>query len=219
MRANAVSSSEEPARVPILLQPTIQYGYILGHVCLVTDANSMAVIPVGYCMVIIVVYATSSIVALVRTGFVRVLVVSSPLPRHFIMFFPSKKTAFGILKLFPAFWALVQVECHNRSRRELYVDEVLCIRQRSRGKQQNHHEHCYSIARMKHRYRYHIQNQPLIARARPRWATALQHGQQLAVGQLLRLLPGQSGCREALQVLRHRGARHLQRAANRSLTP
>ena len=60
--------------------------------------------------------------------------------------------------------------------------------------------------------------QPLIARARPRWATALQHGQQLAVGQLLRLLPGQSAAAEALQVLRHRGARHLQRAANRSLT-
>ena len=60
--------------------------------------------------------------------------------------------------------------------------------------------------------------QPLIARARPRHATALQHGQQLAVGQLLRLLPGQSAAAEALQVLRHRGARHLQRAANRSLT-
>ena len=60
--------------------------------------------------------------------------------------------------------------------------------------------------------------QPLIARACPRWSIALQHSQQLAVGPLLGLLPGQSAAAEALQLFRHRGARHLQRAANRSLT-
>jgi hypothetical protein len=60
--------------------------------------------------------------------------------------------------------------------------------------------------------------QSLIARVRPRRAIALQHGQQLAVGQLLRLLPGQLAAVEPLQVLRHCAARDLQRSSNRSLT-